>query len=88
MGLLYGNGDFRRSVSLATMCGFDTDCNAGTVGCLLGLRNGLEAIPEQWKGPLNDTYELQVTGLPRQWKIAELARQMAETGAALARGKQ
>jgi len=40
VGLLYGAGDFRQSVSLATMCGFDTDCNAGTVGCLLGLRNG------------------------------------------------
>jgi hypothetical protein len=88
VGLLYGGGDFRRSVSLATMCGFDTDCNAGTVGCLLGLRNGLDAIPPEWKGPLNDTYELQVTGLPRRWKIEDLARQMAETAAALARGKE
>jgi ADP-ribosylglycohydrolase len=84
VGLLYGAGDFRRSVSLTTMCGFDTDCNAGTVGCLLGLRNGLDGIPADWKGPLNDTYELQVTGLPRQWKIAELAAEMAQTGLALA----
>ena len=85
VGLLYGDGDFRRSVSLTTMCGFDTDCNAGTVGCLLGLRNGLEHIPAEWKDPLGDTYELQVTGLPRQWTIRELAREMAQTGAALAR---
>jgi hypothetical protein len=85
MGLLYGEGDFRKSVSLATMCGFDTDCNAGTVGCLLGLRNGLENVPAEWKDPLGDIYELQVTGLPRQWKIRELAREMAETGVALAR---
>jgi hypothetical protein len=85
VGLLYGDGDFRRSVSLTTMCGFDTDCNAGTVGCLLGLRNGLEHIPAEWKDPLGDTHELQVTGLPRQWKIRELAREMAQTGAALAR---
>jgi hypothetical protein len=33
-------------------------------------------------------YELQVTGLPRRWKIADLAQQMAETGAALARGER
>jgi len=82
-GLLYGEGDFRKSVSIATMCGFDTDCNAGTVGCLLGLRNGLAAIPAEWKDPLNDTYELQVTGPPRKWRIADLARQIAETAAAL-----
>jgi ADP-ribosylglycohydrolase len=87
VGLLYGGGDFRRSVSVATMCGFDTDCNAGTVGSLLGVRNGLDAIPAEWKDPLNDTYELQVTGIPRRWKIADLAREMAQTGAALARGE-
>jgi pectate lyase len=88
VGLLYGEGDFRKSVSLTTMCGFDTDCNAGTVGCLLGLRNGIEAIPAEWKNPLGDTYELQVTGLPRQWKIPELAREMARTGTALSRGER
>ncbi len=84
VGLLYGDGDFRRSVSLATMCGFDTDCNAGTVGCLIGLRNGLDAIPAEWKEPLADRYEVQVTGLPRQWKIADLAHEIAATGAQLA----
>ncbi len=46
-----------------------------------------ERVQEK-SGVLNDTYELQVTGLPRQWKIAELARQMAETGAKLALGEQ
>jgi len=84
VGLLYGGGDFRRSVSLTTMCGFDTDCNAGTVGCLLGLRNGLDSIPAEWKDSLADRYELQVTGVPRQWKIVELAAEMAQTGLTLA----
>jgi ADP-ribosylglycohydrolase len=88
VGLLYGEGDFRQSVSLATMCGFDTDCNAGTVGCLLGLRNGLDGIPAEWKDPLNDVYELQMTGLPRQWKIADLAAEMAQTGMTLAASRQ
>jgi len=88
VGLLYGEGDFRKSVSLATMCGFDTDCNAGTVGCLLSLRNGLDAIPGEWKDPLDDRYELQVTGLPRQWKIIKLAAEMAQTGLSLASGNR
>lgn len=83
-GLLYGGGDFRTSVSVATMAGFDTDCNAGTVGCLLGLRGGLAAIPDDWKAPLADRYELQVTGLPREWAIADLAEAIVATGEALA----
>jgi len=86
-GLLHGAGDFARSVSIATMCGFDTDCNAGTVGCLLGLRNGLDGIPAAWKDPIGDDYDLQVSGLPRHWSIADLARAIAETGAALAAGE-
>lgn len=87
VGLLYGDGDFRRSVSITTMCGFDTDCNAGTVGCLLGLRDGLDAIPPEWRDPVGDTYELQVAGLPRTWSIAELARQISATAVALAEGR-
>lgn len=56
---------------------------AGTVGCLMGLRNGLRGIPAAWKDPLQDRYELQVTGLPREWSIADLARQVVETGESL-----
>jgi len=44
MGLLYGNGDFRRSMMIVNTSGHDTDCNAGTLGCILGIRNGLGAI--------------------------------------------
>jgi ADP-ribosylglycohydrolase len=44
LALLYGDGDFRRSLAIVTTSGWDTDCNAGNVGCLLGIRNGLEAI--------------------------------------------
>ena len=87
VGLLYGDGDFRQSVSIATMCGFDTDCNAGTVGCLMGLLVGLDGIPADWKDPLQDRYELQVTGLPREWTITELAQQIVSTGQALALGE-
>jgi hypothetical protein len=47
----------------------------------------LDGIPPDWKDPLGDVYELQVTGLPQRWKINDLAREMAETGAALARGQ-
>ena len=44
LGLLYGEGDFRASMMIVNTSGRDTDCNAGTLGCILGIRNGLAAI--------------------------------------------
>jgi ADP-ribosylglycohydrolase len=44
LALLYGEGDFRKSLMIVNTSGWDTDCNSGNVGCLLGIRNGLEAI--------------------------------------------
>ena len=32
LAMLYGAGDFSRSIEIATMCGWDTDCNAGNIG--------------------------------------------------------
>ena len=42
--LLHGNGDFQKSLMIVNTCGWDTDCNSGNVGCLLGIRGGLAAI--------------------------------------------
>jgi ADP-ribosylglycohydrolase len=44
LGLLYGAGDFRKSLAICVTSGWDTDCNAGNLGCLLGIRNGLDAF--------------------------------------------
>ena len=37
MSLLYGKGHFDRTVEIATMAGWDTDCNAGNVGSIMGV---------------------------------------------------
>jgi ADP-ribosylglycohydrolase len=42
--LRLGGDDFTRAVAIASSVGFDTDSNAGTVGCLNGVRLGLAAI--------------------------------------------
>ncbi|GAA2450622.1 ADP-ribosylglycohydrolase family protein [Agromyces soli] len=42
--LRLGGDDFRRVVAIASSVGFDTDSNAGTVGCLTGIRLGLAAF--------------------------------------------
>lgn len=54
LALLYGEGDFARTVEIASMCGWDTDCNAGNVGTILGVYCGLEGIPEHYRKPIND----------------------------------
>ena len=56
LALLYGAGDFRESLAIVTTSGWDTDCNAGNLGCLLGIRNGpagFEGGPD-WRGPVAD----------------------------------
>ena len=44
LSLLYGDDDFQKSLMIVNTSGWDTDCNSGNVGCLLGIKNGLEGI--------------------------------------------
>ncbi len=53
LGLLYGEGDFEKSICIATNCGEDTDCTAATVGALFGIIYGNNALPEKWLKPLD-----------------------------------
>ena len=66
MALLYGEGEFVRTVAIATSIGYDCDNQAATLGGLLGIMHGSESIPEEfthelpsrerWDKPFNDTY--------------------------------
>jgi len=49
MGLLYGNGDFHKTMDIATRCGQDSDCNPATAAGILGVIQGYDKIPEYWK---------------------------------------
>ena len=62
MGLLYGGGDFGRSMEIATRCGQDSDCNPATVGGVLGVVLGLESIPAFWKDPVMEIWDLDFEG--------------------------
>ena len=54
LGWLYGEGDFGKSICLATNCGEDTDCTAGTLGAILGIVNGAKALPPKWVNGCSD----------------------------------
>ncbi len=86
MALLYGNGDFGAAINICLMGGFDTDCNVGNVGTIMGVLNGLEGIDYRaWRKPINDLMicssvvgSLNATDLPRRaYHIARLAYSVA-----------
>lgn len=57
LGLLYGQDQFQRSLMITNTAGWDTDCNSGNVGCILGIKNGLRSINESttdFRGPVAD----------------------------------
>ncbi|HKK47343.1 MAG TPA: ADP-ribosylglycohydrolase family protein [Balneolaceae bacterium] len=54
LGLLYGNGDFTRSLKIATRAGQDADCNPSTVGGILGTVYGYDKVPDYWKQGLQE----------------------------------
>ena len=54
LSLLYGKGTVSKSIEIATMCGWDTDCNAGNVGSITGVAYGLDKIPDHYRKPIND----------------------------------
>jgi hypothetical protein len=63
LAMLYGNGDFQRTLDLACAMGFDADNQAATLAGLMGVINGMKGLPanlylpvEGWKLPFNDNY--------------------------------
>ena len=60
--LLYGQGDFARSICRAVQACFDTDCNGATVGSILGACLGRSALPNRWVDKIHDTLYTGVAG--------------------------
>jgi len=73
IGMLYGKGDFGKTVDISTRCGQDSDCNPASAAGIMGTLMGYDQIPEYWKQgldkvedmdfkyttiSLNDTYDM------------------------------
>ncbi len=72
--LLYGGGDYGKSVCMAVETGFDTDCNGATVGSILGMANGIDSIGDEWTKPINDTLHTSIFGVGTV-KISDCVKQ-------------
>lgn len=58
MGLLYGEGDFTRTLEIATRTGQDADCNPSSAGGILGTILGYDHIPAYWKLGLQEAEDI------------------------------
>jgi ADP-ribosylglycohydrolase len=98
LGLNYAAGSITRGLAITTTSGWDTDCNAGNLGALLGLQLGLEgfdtatsldaaAAPttehRDWRGPVADRIWLPTAEGSRA--ITDAVRESLEI-VAIARG--
>jgi len=77
MGLLHGRGDFGRTIAIAVMGGWDTDCNGATAGSVAGTILGAGALPPEWIAPLHDRISSIVLGFS-DVRISALARRTRE----------
>jgi hypothetical protein len=81
MGLLYGNGDWYKTMNYATRGGQDADCNPSNAAGILGTLMGAHAIPAEYREPLHNTYwNKTLAGLPDAYEIDVLAEDTAQVG--------
>jgi len=58
MGLLYGQGDYTKTLEVATRVGQDADCNPSSAGGILGTMLGYSHIPAYWKQGLQEAEDI------------------------------
>lgn len=55
LSILYGHEDFSDTLNICNMCGWDTDCNVGNAGTIMGVFVGINGIDyDKWAKPIND----------------------------------
>jgi len=97
LSLLYGNEPdpglrFQKSLMIANTAGWDTDCNSGNVGCLLGIKDGLVALDTgpDWRGPVADRLYLPTAdggraisdAVQETYRVVNIGRSLQEESAA------
>ena len=81
MAVLYGEGDLPRTAEIATMAGWDTDCNAGNAAAIVGTFQGLQPGWDKYRKPINDFLVTSgVLGTVNILDIPSFARELVVLG--------
>jgi len=92
MAILYGQGDYMKTVGIAASAGYDCDNQAATCGALIGIRNGLSGLGDkaiditlnipsrqEWDEPFNNLYcNYTRDDLPIVTPISEIVERIAK----------
>lgn len=85
LAMMYGQGSLSRTVEIATMCGWDTDCNAGNVGTIMGVYEGMKGLESHYREPINDGIVLSgISGYLNILDVPSYAKEIARHGYRLA----
>ena len=86
LSLLFGDDDFQKTLMIVNTAGWDTDCNSGNVGCLLGIKNGIEGILKgpDWLTPFKDIIycptaigsQTMTDAVTESYKIIDIAKKI------------
>lgn len=75
--LLWGQGDYGKTICYAVQASFDTDCNGATAGSVVGAMLGSGGIDAKWSDPICDTLQTSVSGF-NMVKISALVDETLE----------
>lgn len=60
IGLLYGEGDFYKTMDIATRCGQDSDCNPASAAGILGTMIGYSHLPDYWMKNVREVEDMDL----------------------------
>ncbi len=96
LALLYCQDSFHKALTIVNSAGWDTDCNSGNVGCLMGIKNGLAGLETgpDYRGPVADRMYIPTAdggrtvtdALHEAYEVIQIGRALANEPAPLPKG--
>jgi hypothetical protein len=87
LALLYGEGEFEKTMNYACMAGYDADNQCATLAGLVAIIQGSQSLPpkythaiETWERPLNDFYKNRTRDNLPDGKLTDMAERTAKLG--------
>lgn len=87
LALLYGEGDFEKTMNYACMAGYDADNQCATLAGLIAIIQGSQGLPrkythvlDDWELPLNDYYKNRTRDDLPDGKLTDMGRRTAKLG--------